>query len=86
MQLIIDKLIGDLKTSLGLTVFLVTHDLDTLFAICDRVAVLEFGEKIAEGTPDEIRVNPQVIAAYLGKQADANEELPVEAPVAMGSA
>jgi phospholipid/cholesterol/gamma-HCH transport system ATP-binding protein len=35
-----DKLIGDLKTSLGLTVFLVTHDLDTLFAICDRVAVL----------------------------------------------
>ena len=35
-----DRLIGDLRTSLGLTVFLVTHDLDTLFAICDRVAVL----------------------------------------------
>jgi phospholipid/cholesterol/gamma-HCH transport system ATP-binding protein len=44
-----DKLIGDLKTSLGLTVFLVTHDLDTLFAICDRVAVL-VDNKIRIGT------------------------------------
>ena len=44
-----DKLIGDLKASLGLTVFLVTHDLDTLFAICDRVAVL-VDRKIRIGT------------------------------------
>jgi phospholipid/cholesterol/gamma-HCH transport system ATP-binding protein len=44
-----DRLIGDLKTSLGLTVFLVTHDLDTLFAICDRVAVL-IDKKIRIGT------------------------------------
>jgi phospholipid/cholesterol/gamma-HCH transport system ATP-binding protein len=44
-----DKLIGDLKASLGLTVFLVTHDLDTLFAICDRVAVL-VDNKIRIGT------------------------------------
>ncbi len=44
-----DRLIGDLKASLGLTVFLVTHDLDTLFAICDRVAVL-VDNKIRIGT------------------------------------
>jgi phospholipid/cholesterol/gamma-HCH transport system ATP-binding protein len=44
-----DRLIGDLKESLGLTVFLVTHDLDTLFAICDRVAVL-LDKKIRIGT------------------------------------
>ena len=44
-----DRLIGDLKASLGLTVFLVTHDLDTLFAICDRVAVL-IDKKIRVGT------------------------------------
>ena len=44
-----DRLIGDLKASLGLTVFLVTHDLDTLFAICDRVAVL-VDKKIQIGT------------------------------------
>ena len=44
-----DQLIGDLKASLGLTVFLVTHDLDTLFAICDRVAVL-VGKRIRVGT------------------------------------
>ncbi len=44
-----DRLIGDLKASLGLTVFLVTHDLDTLYAICDRVAVL-VNKKIRIGT------------------------------------
>jgi phospholipid/cholesterol/gamma-HCH transport system ATP-binding protein len=48
-----DHLIGDLKTSLGLTVFLVTHDLDTLFAICDRVAVL-VDKKIRIGTLDQL--------------------------------
>ncbi len=47
-----DRLIGDLKTSLGLTVFLVTHDLDSLFAICDRVAVL-VDKKIRVGTLDQ---------------------------------
>jgi phospholipid/cholesterol/gamma-HCH transport system ATP-binding protein len=48
-----DQLIRDLKTSLGLTVFLVTHDLDTLFAICDRVAVL-VDRKIRIGTLDQL--------------------------------
>ena len=48
-----DKLIGDLRSSLGLTVFMVTHDLDSLFAICDRVAVL-VDKKIRVGTLDQM--------------------------------
>ncbi len=53
-----DELIRSLKDALGLTVFLVTHDLDTLFATCDRVAVLNNGKVLAIGTPDEVRTDP----------------------------
>ncbi|HZT87248.1 MAG TPA: ATP-binding cassette domain-containing protein [Stellaceae bacterium] len=59
-----DKLIGDLQSSLGLTVFLVTHDLDTLFAICDRVAVL-VDKKIRVGTLEQhLRDNHPWIHSY----------------------
>ena len=59
-----DRLIGDLKASLGLTVFLVTHDLDTLFAICDRVAVLVDG-KVRVGTLEQhLRDRHPWIQAY----------------------
>ncbi len=53
-----DELIRSLKEALGLTVFLVTHDLDTLFATCDRVAVLSGGKVLAIGPLDEVRENP----------------------------
>ena len=49
-----DALIGELRTALGLTVFLITHDLDTLYAICDRVAVLADRKVVAIGTIDEL--------------------------------
>lgn len=49
-----DELIGELRDALGLTVFLITHDLDTLYAICDRVAVLADRKVIAVGTIDEL--------------------------------
>ena len=49
-------------------IVLVEHDMGVVMDIADRIVVLDFGRKIAEGTPEEIRTNPQVISAYLGKE------------------
>ena len=51
---------------LGITVVLVEHDMELVMDICDRIVVLNLGQKLAEGTPREIQDNPEVIAAYLG--------------------
>jgi ABC-type branched-subunit amino acid transport system ATPase component len=52
----------------GITVLLVEHRMELAMGIADRVVVLNFGEKIAEGTPDEVQANEQVITAYLGEE------------------
>lgn len=54
--------------STGITVMLIEHDVKLIMGLCDRVAVLDYGRKIAEGVPDEVRNNPAVIAAYLGAE------------------
>ncbi|TCT10192.1 ABC transporter ATP-binding protein [Paralcaligenes ureilyticus] len=54
----------------GYSIFLIEHDMRFVMGLCDRIAVLNFGRIIAQGPPDEIRNNPDVIEAYLGKEED----------------
>ena len=61
------KLIKDIRER-GVTVLLIEHHMRVVMGISDRIAVLVYGEKIAEGTPDEIRLNPKVVEAYLGQE------------------
>ncbi len=61
------RFILDINEEREVTVVLIEHDMGVVMDISDRVAVLDFGQKIGEGTPDEVRANPQVIRAYLGE-------------------
>jgi len=61
------RFILDVNEEWGVTVILIEHDMGVVMDISDRVAVLDMGQKIAEGTPDEVRANPRVIKAYLGE-------------------
>lgn len=54
----------------GITIMLIEHDMKVVMGLCDRITVLNFGNEIADGTPEEVRANPEVREAYLGSQAN----------------
>lgn len=63
------EFIRKLKSELGLTIILIEHDMKLVMGLSEYIHVLDYGRKIAEGTPEQIRSNPNVIEAYLGKSA-----------------
>ncbi|MBU0750535.1 MAG: ABC transporter ATP-binding protein [Gammaproteobacteria bacterium] len=60
------RFILDVNDQLGTTIVLIEHDMGVVMDISDRIVVLDYGKKIGDDTPDEVRANPEVIAAYLG--------------------
>lgn len=67
----LDDLITRIRDEEGISILLIEHDMKLVMSLSDRIFVMDYGKKIAQGTPEEIRNNPVVIKAYLGEEIDA---------------
>ena len=72
------RFILDVHEERGVTVVVIDHDIDVIMDISDRVVVLDFGRRIAQGTPEEVRNHPAVIDAYLGHARGWSEAVPAK--------
>jgi branched-chain amino acid transport system ATP-binding protein len=74
------RFILDVNDEYGTTIVLIEHDMGVVMDISDRVVVLDYGRKIGDGAPDEVRNSPEVIRAYLGASEAGSASAPQQTP------